>query len=74
LAVKRFTAAELPVSFKLSDADAMVPDRRLSRFGEVQLIARISKGGDAIAKPGDLASAPVRAKVGSTSVKLLISP
>lgn len=74
LAVKRFTAAELPVSFKLGDEDAIMPERRLSRFGEVQVTARISRSGDAIARPGDIASAPVRVKVGTTDVKLTILP
>ena len=74
LAVKRFTVADLPIKFTLTDQDAMVPDRQLSRFGEVLLSARISKSGDAIAKPGDPASAPLTVKVGSRDLRIEIAP
>ncbi len=74
LAVKRFTVADLPIKFTLTDQDAMVPDRRLSRFGEVLVTARISKSGDAIAKPGDPASAPLTVKVGSNNLRIEIAP
>jgi cytochrome c-type biogenesis protein CcmH len=70
LAVKRFTVAELPAKFVLSDGDAMVPVRSLSRFGEAQVSARISKSGDAVPQLGDIASNVVRAKVGAGDIKL----
>ena len=74
LAVKRFTVADLPIKFTLTDQDAMVPDRRLSRFGEVLVTARVSQSGDAIAKPGDPASAPLTVKVGSNNLRIEIAP
>lgn len=47
LAVKRVTVAQLPLKVSLSDADAMMPELKLSRFDQVQLVARISRDGDA---------------------------
>jgi cytochrome c-type biogenesis protein CcmH len=70
LAVKRFTVADLPAKFSLTDGDAMVPTRSLSRFGEAQVSARLSKSGDAMPQVGDIASNFVRAKVGSGDIEL----
>jgi cytochrome c-type biogenesis protein CcmH len=47
LAVKRLTVADLPVQVNLSDADAMLPQMKISSFPKVQLVARISRSGDA---------------------------
>lgn len=47
LAVKRMSAADLPVTVSLSDADAMTPQLRLSNFEQVRLFARVSRSGDA---------------------------
>ncbi|WP_439862777.1 c-type cytochrome biogenesis protein CcmI [Pseudomonas antarctica] len=45
LAAKRVTVAELPITVELGDADAMMPQLKLSNFPEVQLVARISRAG-----------------------------
>ncbi len=45
LAVKRVTVADLPVEVSLSDADAMMPQLKLSNFAQVQLVARLSRAG-----------------------------
>ncbi|RBH37267.1 c-type cytochrome biogenesis protein CcmI, partial [Pseudomonas sp. MWU13-2860] len=38
LAAKRLTVADLPVTVELGDADAMMPQLKLSNFPEVQLV------------------------------------
>ncbi|HDS1699132.1 MULTISPECIES: c-type cytochrome biogenesis protein CcmI [unclassified Pseudomonas] len=45
LAAKRVTVAQLPIEVELSDADAMMPQMKLSQFAEVQLVARVSRAG-----------------------------
>jgi cytochrome c-type biogenesis protein CcmH len=45
LAAKRVTVADLPITVELGDADAMMPQLKLSNFPEVQLVARISRAG-----------------------------
>ncbi|MBA3563340.1 MAG: hypothetical protein H0W33_04930 [Gammaproteobacteria bacterium] len=54
VAVVRRSASELPLSVRLTDADAMLPGRALSDFAELQLVARISLGGQALPASGDL--------------------
>jgi cytochrome c-type biogenesis protein CcmH len=61
LAAKRLTVADLPVTVELGDADAMMPQLKLSNFPEVQLVARISRAGQPTAgewvgRSGPLAS------------------
>lgn len=45
LAAKRVTVAQLPIEVELSDADAMMPQMKLSDFPQVQLVARVSRAG-----------------------------
>lgn len=47
LAVKRLKVSELPAQVSLSDVDAMMPELKLSRFEQVQLVARVSRAGNA---------------------------
>lgn len=49
LAVKRLTVAELPAEVELSDRDAMMEQLKISSFAQVQLVARISRAGNATA-------------------------
>jgi len=61
LAAKRLTVADLPVTVELGDADAMMPQLKLSNFPEVQLVARISRAGQPttgewVGRSGPLAS------------------
>ncbi len=45
LAAKRVTVAQLPIEVELSDADAMMPQMKLSDFPQVKLVARVSRAG-----------------------------
>lgn len=49
LAVKRLRVSDLPSEVSLSDADAMMPQLKLSQHPQVQLVARISRAGNATA-------------------------
>lgn len=53
LAISRMTVGDLPRLVILTDNDAMLAEMKLSRFDDVQVVARISMTGDALAKPGD---------------------
>ncbi|MDO9105070.1 MAG: c-type cytochrome biogenesis protein CcmI [Methylovulum sp.] len=54
LAIIRKKVSDLPVTVSLTDALAMTPTMKISAFPVVKLLARISKSGDAMSKPGDL--------------------
>ncbi len=54
VAVKRVRVGEFPVSIKISDANVMIPGKKLSDITNLALVARISKSGSAMEAPGDL--------------------
>jgi cytochrome c-type biogenesis protein CcmH len=54
LAAMRILAKDLPLEVVLNDSQGMVPGLALSKFEEVQVIARVAKGGQPMASPGDL--------------------
>lgn len=54
LAATRIMVTELPKEITLTDAQGMVPGLSLSQMEEVQVIARVAKGGQPIAQSGDL--------------------
>ncbi|MCK6386664.1 MAG: c-type cytochrome biogenesis protein CcmI [Zoogloea sp.] len=54
LAVVRTRVADLPRDFTLDDSMALSPDLKLSSAGSLRIEARVSKSGDAAARPGDL--------------------
>lgn len=73
LAVARLKASQLPAKVTLTDAMAMTPAMTLSKFAKVNVVARISKSGDALPRPGDLESAPAEVDTHShASVALTI--
>ena len=54
LAVKRIALPDLPVQVKLSDADAMIPEMKLSKHSSVNVTVRISETETVEAQKGDL--------------------
>jgi cytochrome c-type biogenesis protein CcmH len=62
LAVKRLTVADLPAEVSLSDSDAMMPQLKISGFEQVQLVARISRSGNATAGEWIGSSQPLASK------------
>ena len=54
VAVKRLQVGVFPLQVTLSDADVMMPGRKLSDVSRLRLVARISQSGNAIQAPGDL--------------------
>ncbi|WP_394238603.1 c-type cytochrome biogenesis protein CcmI [Pseudomonas anguilliseptica] len=62
LAVKRLSVADLPAEVSLSDSDAMMPQLKISGFEQVQLVARISRSGNATAGEWIGSSQPLPSK------------
>lgn len=74
LAVKRVTVADLPVSVELGDADAMMPQLKLSNFPEVQLLARVSRAGQPTAGEWVGRSKPLASSVTEPQALTIDSP
>jgi cytochrome c-type biogenesis protein CcmH len=72
LAVLRKQVGDLPLHFKLTDAMAMSPAARLSRAGQVVIVARVSKSGQAMPQTGDLEGSSAPVKVGANGVDVNI--
>lgn len=72
LAMAKVNGAKLPYTFKLDDSMSMAPNVKLSSATSVIIGARLSRTGDAIAKPGDFEgySAPVALGTGNVSVNI----
>ncbi|WP_355659601.1 c-type cytochrome biogenesis protein CcmI [Halomonas salifodinae] len=54
LAVARLSVADLPATLRLSDANAMSAEARLSQVSEARLLVRVSRSGQATPQAGDL--------------------
>jgi cytochrome c-type biogenesis protein CcmH len=74
LAVKRVTVADLPVEVELTDADAMMPQLKLSNFPEVQLVARVSRAGQPTAGEWIGRSQPLPSHVTAPQALTIDSP
>jgi cytochrome c-type biogenesis protein CcmH len=53
VAAKRLRLSDLPATITLGDADSPMPTRRLSQLQDVEVLARVSRGGTANAAAGD---------------------
>ena len=74
LAVKRLQVSDLPIEVVLSDADAMMPQFRLSLFEQIVISARLAKSGNPVAQPGDIQSEIVTSSnTNSETIELIIS-
>jgi len=73
LAVSVRRAGELPLSFTLDDSMSMAPQARLSAHsGDVIVIARISKSGQAMPQAGDLVGESAPVTPGASGLKIAI--
>ncbi len=59
LSLARLTVANLPAKVTLTKGMAMMPSMDIGTFDKVEVIARISKSGQAITQKGDLVSSPI---------------
>lgn len=74
LAASRQSVSALPITIKLDDSMAMLPQMKLSSFEQVLVGARISKSGQAISQPGDLESELiVTSNTATDTIDLVIS-
>ena len=72
LAIMRKQVKDLPISFTLNDSMAMSPATALSTASKVIVGARISKSGNAMPQPGDLAGQSAPVNVGASGLKIEI--
>lgn len=72
LAVVRGSVADLPLSFRLDDSQALPGGRKISEFSSVRIEARIAKAGKAQASSGDLFTAVSGVKPGKQGLRLSI--
>ncbi|HMV18425.1 MAG TPA: hypothetical protein PKC56_11020 [Rhodocyclaceae bacterium] len=73
LAVIRTKASALPMDFTLDDSLAMSPDLRLSGAAQLRIEARVSRSGDALARPGDFTASVGPVKPGTRGLRLVIA-
>ena len=73
LAIVRGFARNLPYNYHLDDSSALAPNHKLSQAGEVVIVARISKTGDAKAVTGDLQGVSAVVKANTDVVNLEIN-
>ena len=72
LAILRKQVKDLPLQFKLDDSMAMSPAARLSGAPQVIVGARVSKSGQAMPAPGDLAGQTAPVAPGAVGLKIVI--
>ena len=72
VAIVRMATQDLPVTFRLDDSNSPMLARRLSEAGEVVIVARFSKSGEAMPKKGDLAGVSRVVRPGASQVAVVI--
>jgi cytochrome c-type biogenesis protein CcmH len=73
LAILRKQVKDLPLQFALDDSMGMSPNAKLSIAGQVIVVARISKSGNAIPETGDLSGQSAPVAVGAKGVNVEIN-
>jgi cytochrome c-type biogenesis protein CcmH len=53
LAIQRLNVGDLPQTVRLTEAMAMAPGMSLSKFDKLEVVARVSKSGNAVPQSGD---------------------
>jgi len=72
VAVVRMEKQELPVTFKIDDSHSLMPTQRLSAVGDVVIVARLSRSGEAMPSKGDLEGVSRIVKPGASQVAVVI--
>jgi cytochrome c-type biogenesis protein CcmH len=72
LAVHRAKVADLPLTFTLDDSMAMAPGMTISSVKQLTVSARISKSGNALPQPGDLAGESAAVAPGTSGIAVEI--
>src|SRR5690606_296983 len=60
VAAEKHALQDLPLTVTLDDGDSPMPTQKLSDLKEVEVFARLSSSGEAMAQEGDIDSKPVR--------------
>lgn len=74
LAVRQLAVGQWPVKLQLSDADAMMPELKLSQFDTIEITARLTSSANVSAVAGDLegVSGPLTAEARSQPITVTI--
>ncbi len=73
LAVFRAKVRDLPLHFRLDDSMAMTPTMKISDLKQVIVAARVSKSGNAISQPGDLAGESGPVAPGTAGLSIVVA-
>ena len=75
LAIIKHTVSDLPLKTRLTPDMAMMPQMSLNKFNNVEIVARISKSGNAMTQPGDLygQSEPINWRQSTESLPVAIN-
>lgn len=72
VAIVRAEKSGWPFTFRLDDSNSPMPARKLSEAGEVAIVARLSKSGEAMPKRGDLQGTSRSVRPGASGIDIVI--
>ncbi len=73
VAIVRAAKRDVPFTFRLDDSNSPMPARKLSEAGDVMIVARLSKSGEAMPGSGDLEGISRAVRVGAEKVTVVIN-